>query len=162
MSDRMASITVDATVRIAAPLETVWAFVSDPERYPEWSVVTEEMTHIDDGQVGEGTVYREFGGLGPMTDESEWVITSFDEPHRQVHEGDDGTVQTVLTIEIDPLDGGEATRLYQRIELGFPKGFRLLGRILGWLFLRRMAAAALEETVENAKRIVESERTTTG
>lgn len=158
----MASITVDATATIAAPPETVWAFVSDPARYPEWSVVTEEMTHIEDGQVGEGTGYREFGGLGPMTDESEWIITSFDPPHRQVHEGDDGTVQTVLTIEITPLDGGESTRLYQRIELGFPRGFRMLARVIGWLFLRRMAAAALDETVENAKRIVESEGSATG
>jgi uncharacterized protein YndB with AHSA1/START domain len=158
----MASITVDATAKIAAPPETVWAFVSDPARYPEWSVVTDEMTHIEDGQVGEGTVYREFGGLGPMTDESEWIITSFDPLHRQVHEGDDGTVQTVLTSEIAPLEGGESTRLYQRIDLVFPRGFRMLARVLGWLFLRRMAAAALEETVENAKRIVESEGSTTG
>jgi hypothetical protein len=42
--------------------------------------------------------------------------------------------------------------------LVFPRGLRLLARLLGWLFLRRMAATALEETVRNAKRIVETER----
>jgi uncharacterized protein YndB with AHSA1/START domain len=154
----MASITVDSTTTIEAPLETVWAFVSDPNRYPEWSVVTERMTHVDDGPADVGMIYREFGGLGPMTDESEWIITTFDPPRKQVHRGDDGTVQTLLTFEIEPMDGGESTRLHQTIELVFPRGFRLLARLLGWLFLRRMAASALEETVLNAKRIVEKEQ----
>lgn len=154
----MASITVDATTTIAAPPEMVWAFVSDLSRYPEWSVVTERMISVDDGPVGEGTVYREYGGLGPMKAESEWVVTAFDPPRRQVHEGDDGSVQTVLIIELEPEDGGERTRLHQTIELIFPPGFRLLARLLGWLFLRRMAANALEETVQNATRIVETEQ----
>lgn len=155
---RMASITVDATTTIEAPPETVWAFVSDPEGYPEWSVVTERMTHVDDGPVREGTEYSEIGGLGPMTGESEWIVTEFDPPRRQVHEGDDGTVRTVLTIEIDPVAGGESTRLHQTIELVFPRGFRVIARLLGWLFLSRMATTALEKTVQNAKRMVESER----
>lgn len=154
----MASITVDATTRIEAPREAVWAFVSDPERYPEWSVVTERMTHVDDGPLTEGTEYSEIGGLGPMAGESEWTVTAFEPPLRQVHEGDDGTVRTVLTIELEPVDGGESTRLHQTIELVFPRGFRVIARVLGWLFLGRMAATALEETVQNAKRLVESER----
>lgn len=154
----MATIDVDATTTIEAPPETVWAFVSDPNRYPEWSVVTERMIHVDDGPMDVGLMYREYGGLGPMTDESEWIVTTFDPLRRQVHEGDDGTVRTVLTIEIEPLDGGNSTEIHQTIELYFPRGFRVLARILGYLFLRRQAASALEETVLNAKRIVERER----
>lgn len=158
----MGAFTFDARATIDAPPEAVWAFVSDPRRYPEWSVVTERMTEVEDGPVQEGTRYSEIGGLGPFTGVSEWVVTSFDPPRRQVHEGDDGTVLTVLTIEVDPIDGGESTRLHQTIELVFPRGLTLLARLVGWLFLRRMAAAALEETVQNAKRIVETEHTVRG
>lgn len=155
----MAAIEVEATATIDASPDDLWAFVSDPARYPEWSVVTERMVHVDDGSIGEGTTYSEVGGLGPMTGESEWVITEFDPPRRQVHEGDDGTVRTGLTIEIEPVRGGEYSRLHQTIELVFPRWLGLLARVLGPLFLRRMAATALERTVQNAKRIVESERT---
>lgn len=153
----MTAIEVAATATIGAAPETVWTFVSDPERYPEWSVVTDRMTHVDAGPPGEGTMYREIGGLGPMEAESEWLVTTFDPPRRQVHEGDDGTVRTVLTIELEPVGGGDSTRLHQTVGLVFPRGFRLLARLLGWLFLRRMAARALEETVQNAKRIVEAD-----
>lgn len=155
----MGAIEVDASTTVEAPSEAVWAFVSDPARYPEWSVVTERMTHVDDGPVGVGTEYSEIGGLGPMTGESEWVVTEFDPPRRQVHEGDDGTVQTIMTIEIEPVGDGDSTRVHQTIELVFPPWLRLIARILGWLFLTRMAATAVEETIQNAKQIIESEPT---
>lgn len=158
----MGAIAVEATTTIEAPPERVWAFVSDPSRYPEWSVVTEEMTELDRGAVSEGFQYSEIGGLGPMTGESEWTVTEFDPPRRQVHEGDDGTVTTMLTIELEPIEDGGSTRLDQRIELGFPRGYRLLARLVGVLFLRRMATSALEGTVQNAKRIIETEQAVTG
>lgn len=154
----MGSIEVDTSVVIDAPPETVWEFVSDPSRYPEWSVVTERMTALEDGPLAEGSGYSEFGGLGPMTGESDWVVTEFDSPTRQVHEGDDGTVRTVMTIELTPTDGGETTRLDQSIEMIFPRGLRLLARILGALFLGGMAAETIEETARNAKRIIEDGR----
>lgn len=153
----MSAIEVETTVTIDAPPEVVWAFVSDPGRYPEWSVVTDRMTSVEDGPVESGSTYGEVGGLGPMTDESTWVVTEFDPPKRQVHEGDDGTVRTLMTIELDSVEDGAATRLDQSVGLEFPRGMKLLARLLGPLFLRRMASNALAETAGNAKRIVEAE-----
>ncbi len=154
----MAAIEVDATTTIDAQPDVVWRFASDPSRYPEWSVVTERMTAVEDDQVNEGSVYREIGGPGPVSAESEWVVREYEPIRRQVHEGDDGTIRTVMTLEFEPVDDGERTRLHQRIELHFPPGFKLIARFVGWLFLRRVVASIVEETVGNAKRIVESER----
>jgi len=67
----MASITVNATRTISAPPETVWAFICQPARYPEWVAVTDRLTHGDDDLIGEGTEYGEIGGIGPFTGESE-------------------------------------------------------------------------------------------
>jgi len=66
-----------------------------------------------------------------------------------------------LTIEFESDDGGASTRLTQSIELVFPRGMRLLARLLGGLFLRQRAATAVEDPVQNAKRVVESETTHT-
>lgn len=116
------------------------------------------MIDVEDDQVNEGSVYREIGGPGPVSAESEWVVTAYEPTRRQVHEGDDGTIRTVMTLEFEPVDGGERTRLHQTIELVFPPGLQLIGRLVGWLFLRRVAASIVEETVGNAKCIVESEQ----
>lgn len=72
---------IEAAVDIDATPETVWSVVSDVERYDELSAAfTDEVTYVSDGTVGEGTVYRERGGIGPISDESEWRIVDFVPP----------------------------------------------------------------------------------
>lgn len=147
--------TIDESIHIDAPPEAVWAFISDLERTAEWVVFTDEMLHIDSGPVGAGTMYRERGGPGPITDESEWEITQWDPPHRQVHEGDLGPMQPVLTMAVEPSNGG--TRFRQRIEIRAFPGIRPLGWFLETILLRWIFRSGLRSTQQHAKRIIEAE-----
>ncbi len=52
------SVDVEISVEIERPPEVVWAFVSDPERWPEWLDEFEEVVPESDGPVGKGSVFR--------------------------------------------------------------------------------------------------------
>ena len=149
--------TVSSSIEIAAPEERVWDLESHPRRYPEWVVATDRMLDVPSDGLGHGATYREYGGLAPFKAESEWLVTVFEPHRRQVHLGDDGTVEVELTIEIEPIDGG--SRLTQTLEVR-PRG--MLGALLRlmWpLIVSRRLQRANDQTVANAKRLVESDPT---
>ena len=146
--------TVSSSIEIAAPVEPVWDLVSDPRRYPEWVVVTDRMLDVPSDGLRYGATYREYGGLAPFKSESEWLVTAFEPHRRQVHLGDDGTVEVELTIVIEPIDGG--SRLTQTLEVR-PRG--LLGaplRLMWSLMMRRRLQRANDQTVANVERLVGS------
>lgn len=148
---------VEHTVTFDASPETVWAFVSDVRRCPEWVTFADEMHHVDEGNAREGYRYVEYGGVGPMRSESEWEIVEFDPPHRQVHVGDLGIMEPTLTITVEP--EGKGTRWTQAVEFEALPRLRLLGRLLERLFIRRQMDRGLGRTMAEGKRLVERETT---
>jgi hypothetical protein len=96
-----------------------WNLVSDARRYPEWVVQTDRMLDVPDTGLRQGATYREYAGLAPFKSESEWRVTVFEPHRRQVHLGDDGTVEIELTIEVEPTDGG--SRLTQTFDVRPPR-----------------------------------------
>jgi ribonuclease Z len=117
----------------------VWELLSDPHRYPELVEQTQRMVHVPDMPMGRGYTYKEYAGVGPFKGESDWTVTEFQPEHRQVHEGDDGTVRFHLEIVIEPT--GTGCRLRQRLGLE-PRGVPKVAMILLWpLFMRRLGPA---------------------
>lgn len=146
--------TVSSSIEIAVTQVPVWDLVSDPRRYPEWVVVTDRMLDVPSDGLRHGATYREDAGLPPFKGESEWLVTAFEPHRRQVHLGDDGTVELELTIEIEPIVGG--SRLTQTLEVR-PRGMLApLLRVMWPLVMRRRLQRDDDQTVANAKRLVES------
>ena len=146
--------TVSSSIEIAAPEEPVWGLESDPRRYPEWVVATDRMLDVPSDGLRQGVTYREHGGVAPFKSESEWLVTVFEPHRRQVHLGDNGTVELELTIEIEPIDGG--SRLTHTLEARPRGSLRAVMRVMWPLVMRRRLQCANDETVANAKRLVES------
>jgi carbon monoxide dehydrogenase subunit G len=145
---------VSSSIEITAPQESVWDLVSDARRYPEWVVQTDRMLDVPDTGLRQGATYREYAGLAPFKSESEWRVTVFEPHRRQVHLGDDGTVEIELTIEVEPTDGG--SRLTQTFDVR-PRGMlAALMKVMWPLMMRRRLQRANERTIANAKRLVES------
>lgn len=139
---------------IDVPRERLWDVVNDFDRMTEWVTFADELTYLSDGEVGEGTVYREYGGVGPVRSESEWRITAFDPPERQVHVGDLGIMEPELTMTLEELDGG-GTRFTQTMAFRAFPSVRPLGWLLETLFIERAMRSGLRETQDNLKRLVE-------
>lgn len=145
---------IESSIEIAAPPEKVWELISDPDRYPEWVVPTDEMLEVPQGELGAGSVYKERGGIAPFKGTSEWRVNAFEPHHRQVHDGDDGTMKIHLEIEITPAGGG--SRMRQSIDAE-PRWFIAPLVLVLWpLMLRSKAQRAMDDTLANAKAIVEA------
>lgn len=143
-----------ASTEIRAAPEAVWALMCDPNRYPELSDVTDRMLDVPKEDMGVGYIYREYGGIPPFKGESEWRVTEFEPIRRQIHVGDDGMMRIDLSIELMATEAG--TRLTMTVALR-PRWFVAPVNAILWpLFMRKRGQAAVDKTVANAKRIVES------
>lgn len=142
-------------VDIDVPRESLWDFVNEMDRMTDWVTFADELRYVSDGELGEGTVYREYGGVGPISSESEWEITAFEPPERQVHVGDLGIMRPELTMTFE--ERGDGTRFTQSMEFAAVPGFRPLGLVLEALFITRALRSGLRETQANLKRLAEAE-----
>lgn len=149
----MARIT--ESIDIDVPRDALWAFVNDFDRMTDWVTFADELRYRSDGAVGEGTVYREYGGVGPMASESEWEITVFEPPARQVHVGDLGIMTPELTMTFEERDGG--TRFTQELTFRALPAVRPLGWLLEQVFIERTMRSGLRDTQQNLKELAETE-----
>ncbi len=140
---------------IQAPPDAVWTFISDLRRVPEWVIGTDEMVYVSTDPVAGGTEYRERTQIGPISSETSWRITVFQAPSLQKHEMRSATVNVVLTMAVDPEDGGTRLTLWVEYQM-LPKL-----RPLGWLLERAMYRKFMNDmrqSLRAAKRIIERER----
>lgn len=143
------------SIDIDVSRDALWDFVNDFDRMTDWVTFADELRYISDGEVGEGTVYREYGGIGPMASESEWEITVFEPPNRQVHVGDLGIMTPELTMIFEERNGG--TRFTQELEFKALPAVRPVGWLLEQLFIKRAMRSGLQTTQENLKSLAETE-----
>ncbi len=139
---------------IQAPPEQVWTFLSDIRRGPEWVTVMKEVLSVSDEPLRQGSSYRERSKIGPSTSVTEWHITEFEPPRRQVHTCREPSLYARLTVEVEP--EGNGTRLLHRTDYRLMPVFRPLGWLLEQLFAHRLMTQEMRQTVTNAKRIFEA------
>ena len=140
---------------IDASPEVVWNFISDVHRGPEWVTVMKDVLYVSEGEFGQGSIYRELSKIGPKESETEWHITRFEPPHVQVHECQESTLQATLTMRVEP--DGNGARLIHQTEYQLMPVFRPLGWVLEKLFAYRMMRSEFQQSVQNAKQLIERE-----
>lgn len=139
---------------IKAPQKQVWEFISDIEEAPEWVVVMKSLVETTENPVREGTVYRESSKIGPKESETEWKVTYFDPPHKQVHECDEPDFRATLTMRVDDNGDGTST-LFHNTEYQLMPKFRPLGWLLETLFIKKLMYKNLHQSVDNCKQLIE-------
>lgn len=141
---------------VDAPPETVWDFICEAERYPEWIYFVREVFDTSEGPMGEGWVYHERAKPGPIETVSEWKVTEFEPPHLQVHEGRMPEMEAVLTMRLSPHNGG--TRWIHSIQFRMLPGFRPLGWLLERTVVKWKMRSDFRRILSTAKKIIERER----
>ena len=147
---------VEIIKHINAQPENVWNFISDIRRGPEWVAVMENVLYVSDEPLKQGSSYREESEIAGSTSETEWHITEFDPPHRQVHKTDETMLRATLIMEVSPENNG--TKFLHCTEFKMMPRFRPLGWVVEKLVGYRTMSKKLKETVDNVKRIIESEQ----
>jgi uncharacterized protein YndB with AHSA1/START domain len=68
---------------IDAPVEDVFAALTDPHTYPRWLIGAQDIRDVDDGWPAPGTRFHHRVGLGgPLTVADSTKVLAVDAPHR--------------------------------------------------------------------------------
>ncbi|WP_255951364.1 SRPBCC family protein [Streptomyces odontomachi] len=98
-------------IEVARPPEEVYAYATDPTRFPEWQDDVVEVRLAGDGPpaVGSRFVTSRRMGRGPRTMTQE--VTELDAPRRWAARGVDGAFRPHATVTVEPIDGGSRSRV---------------------------------------------------
>jgi uncharacterized protein YndB with AHSA1/START domain len=113
-------ISFDVEITINRPVETVFAFVSDPSAYPQWQPAVVENRQTSTGPIGVGTTGVNVRQVLGQRIESTWQVTSYTPNEGFGLKSTSGPVAYELTNSFQAVDG--STRLGVHFQ-GDPKGF---------------------------------------
>jgi uncharacterized protein YndB with AHSA1/START domain len=138
--------SIVSAVEIDRPPDEVFAYATDPTRFAQWQ---KDVVGVRvDGASRFVTTRRMPGGERAMTQE----ITESVAPRRWAARGIDGPVRPSATITIEPLDGGNRSRVT------FALDFEAHGIGVPLLpLIRRMAAKAAPVSYRNLKQLLEGQ-----
>jgi uncharacterized protein YndB with AHSA1/START domain len=103
------SVSVD----IQASPETVFAYISDLTRHPEWASDPVKIAAITTGPVGIGSRYRSEAQSHGITFKAELTVTEYDPPRRFGFSGSDTTGNFLHEFALTPQQNG--THLQRKI-----------------------------------------------
>ncbi len=144
------------SIGLNAPQETVWAFLNDLDRNPDWVSNVRQVVSVSEGPVGMGTIFRErIRVLGPFHAEGEWRITRFKPPALHEHQGPVPiTGHTTVRYTLEPAAAGCTCS----VEISYLPSKRLLARIADLLFVRPGLALSFRRNLRKMKRLIEVRR----
>jgi uncharacterized protein YndB with AHSA1/START domain len=140
------------SVEIDRRPEDVFAYVTDPSRFPEWqdAVVSARPLDAEPKREGWKLQLTRRVGRGERTMTSE--LTEFDPPRSYAFRVLDGPVRARGRGTFEPLDGGARTRFTFEIDFDGHG----IGTVLVPLVVRRQARKEVPETHEKLKRNLET------
>lgn len=144
---------IEVSVDIGAPTETVWDFVSDLRRIPEWIEDTLAMLSVQPEPARLGAVYKERSRIiGRLSQITTWKITRFEPPRFQKHEGRVPMMAaTSVSFGLEPSDAGTKFTLVFEYTPGNP-----LSSLTDGLFVRRNLERGFQRSVQNLKALLEA------
>lgn len=141
-----------STVEVDCPAEDVFAYATDPTRFPEWhqGVVSGHMESSGPPTVGAKchTTRRIGGTQRPSVSQ----VTHIDAPRTWGVRGIDGPIRAIVEVSVEPLS---ATRSLLTISVDFTG--HGLGKILVPLMARREAVKEMPANLAALKRRVEQQ-----
>ena len=146
---------IRSSIEIEAPVDEVWAVVTDLDRTVEAIDWVYEADWETDGEVGVGSVYVERAKPGLREGTYRWEITAYDPPNRAVHSHRSGEIAADLEVRLEPVDDG-ATRYTQTMRFRALPAFRPLGYIVERTVMKRKMQRDFDRMIlPNFKALVE-------
>jgi len=142
---------VSATTEVSRPAPDVFAYVTDPTRFPEWQdgVTSGRM---DGGEMPQGVgercyTTRRIGGVERQVTSE---VTHVDPPRQWGVQAIEGPIRTTVDVTVEPL---AADRSRLTIDLLFSG--RGIGKVLVPLFVRRQARHRMPANLRRLKERLE-------
>jgi uncharacterized protein YndB with AHSA1/START domain len=140
-----------SNIEIDRPPEEVYAYVTDPSRFPEWQHDVVRV-HLQGGSpAGVGSRFTTTRRIGRVEQATTQEVTEADPPRSWACRGVDGPFRPSAEITVEPRDGGAGSRV--TIALDFEG--QGIGRLLPLEVIRRMAAKGAPRSYRNLKERLE-------
>jgi uncharacterized protein YndB with AHSA1/START domain len=137
-----------STVEIARPPAEVFAYATNPARFPEWQ---KDVVSVDfEGEPGIGTRFRTTRRIGPRQQTIVQEITEVDPPHRWAARGVGGPFRANGRISVEPLAGGTWSMVTFALDYEADGAGKLLLPLVA-----RMTRAGAPKSYANLKRLLE-------
>lgn len=135
-----------AKIDIAQTPETVFAYATDPARFPEWQQDVVEA-HLDTRAAGDRRTFTTTRRVGPRRLVTRQAVVTDRKPSLWAVEGVDGPVRANVTLIIEDLNGGAGSR----VNLEFRYLGRGIGRVLVPLLVRPGTRRAAPRALRSLK-----------
>ena len=139
------------SVRIARPVDSVWAIVADPATHTRWRPTLKEFSQVSDGPLAVGSKIREVLEWRGRTIEIDDVVTGFEPPYRFAVHGAWKAAEFDLDLLLLPL-GDDATE----VTFDWPLHPKTHPMKIAAPFLRRTMERATAEEAECLRRLAEN------
>jgi uncharacterized protein YndB with AHSA1/START domain len=141
-------------IDIARPPEEVYAYVTDPSRFPQWQHDVLRVRIQGRHPPSVGSRFTTTRRIGPAEQTMTQEITELSPPRRWAARGVDGPLRPSAEVTVEPLEGGTRSRV--TIALDFEG--QGIGKLLPLEVIRRMAAKGGPKSYRNLKERLEQER----
>jgi uncharacterized protein YndB with AHSA1/START domain len=125
-----------SSFEVARPPEAVFAYITDPARFPEWQDDVVGVRVEGGGPPGVGARFVTTRRIGRVESTTTQEITEVTPPRRWAARGVDGPFRPNAEVTVEPL--GDGTRSRVRVALSFEGSG--IGRLLPLDVIGRMAA----------------------
>ncbi|MCA4134873.1 SRPBCC family protein [Arthrobacter sp. M4] len=99
------------TIEIDRRPDEVFAYASDPLHFPEWQADVLEVHFEGTGGMEVGSRFTTTRKIGPNERTMTQEITEVQPPRRFAAHGVDGPIRPHASIDVEPLDDGERSRV---------------------------------------------------
>jgi uncharacterized protein YndB with AHSA1/START domain len=100
-----------SSIDIARPPDEVFAYVSDPARFPQWQRDVVRVRVEGGGQAGEGARFTTTRRIGGVERTMIQEVIERTPPERWTVRGVDGPIRPSAEVSVEPLDGGASSRV---------------------------------------------------
>jgi|SRR5215475_4071604 len=140
-----------ASIDISRSPEDVFTYTADPSRFPEWQADVVSAHRIDDGPLAVGSKALVTRRVGPRRTQATDEVAELNPPKSWRYRGVSGPVVAIAEGKVEPLDGGQRSRV--TIALDFEA--HGIGKLLVPLVIRRQARRALPRNAQQLKTVLE-------
>lgn len=144
---------VELAIDIDAPVDDIWAVLTDPVRFPEWITGIQSVEILTDGDYDVGTRYHVTAGTGDRAVEWTVEITGL-EPEQRIDFRYAGDVEGNGGWWIEPREDDDGYWVTSFDEFAPPGNW--LVKFLSRFWLDNAARAARREALERLKHLAES------
>lgn len=141
----------ETSVRIARPIDEVFAFVSDPGNFPQWNSAVQAVRKTSEGERGVGSTYSMERELPSGRARNEFEIVACERPNEFVIRTTSGPTPFVYRYRLSSENRATVIRLDAQVEL--EGAAALLGPLA-----RRAVKKGVDDNFAALKNVLEAQR----